>query len=151
MRKWRIFSALLAVLLAAGLGISAAQVQAAGRNVVFQETMLEGNASDFDGLHVKTQYSFDGCLHWNVGYDPGRGGTESTVHYDPPHGMPEQPDAFWLTTGLSGMESYSHDAPLDPGIEKMIDRVRENAPSKNFPYSEVLNCRRAGLAEHRCR
>ena len=140
MRKWRILSALLAVLLAAGLGISAAQVQAAGRNVVFQETMLEGNASDFDGLHMQALYSFDGCLHWDVGYDPGHGGTtESTARYDPPHGTPEQPDSFWLTTGLSGMESYSSDEPLDPGIEKMIKQVRANAPSKIEPYSKVLN------------
>lgn len=140
MRKWRILSVLLAVLLAAGITVSAARVQAAGRNVVFQETMLEGNASDFDGLHMQAQYSFNGCLHWDVGYDPGRGGTESTVHYDPPHGgKHEAPEGFWLTTGLNGMESYSSDEPLEPGIEKMIEQVRENAPSKIEPYSEVLN------------
>lgn len=140
MRKWRILSALLAVLLAAGITVSAARVQAAGRNVVFQETMLEGNASDFDGLHMLAQYSFNGCLHWDVGYDPGRGGTESTVHYDPPRGgKHEAPEGFWLTTGLNGMESYSSDEPLEPGIEKMIEQVRAAAPSKDFPYSEVLN------------
>ena len=168
MRKWRMLSALLAVLLAAGLGISAAHVQAAGRNVTFDETMLEGNASDFDGLQVQAQYSFDGCLHWDVGYDPGRGSTKSALRYDPPHGMPKAQEGFWLTTGLGGMESYSSDEPLDPGIEKMIDRVRENAPSKVEPYSAVegralqrgferggLSDRasgpgsgRAGLAEH---
>ena len=140
MRKWRIFSALLAVLLAAGVGISAAHVQATGRDVIFEETMLEGKAEDFAGLRVQMQYAYDGCVHWDVGYAPGRGGTESTVRYDPPHGgKHEAPKGFWLTTGLSGMDSYSSDVPLNPGIEKMIERVRANAPSKNFPYSEVLN------------
>lgn len=139
MRKWLIFSAVLAVLLAAGLGVSAAHVQATGQNVEFQETLLEGSAEDFAGLHVQTKYAYDGCLHWNVGYTPGRGGAECKVRYDPPHGMPKAPEGFWLTTGLSGMESYSSDKPLNPGIERMIERVRANAPSKNFPYSEVLN------------
>ena len=138
MRKWRIISALLAVLLAAGLGVSAAHVQATGRNVTFEEAMLEGSAGDFAGLQVQTKYAYDGCLHWDVGYTPGRG-TESTVHYDPPHGTPEQPDSFWLTTGLGGMESYSSDEPLNPGIAEMIDQVRENAPPKVESYSEVLN------------
>ena len=140
MRKWRILSALLAVALAAGLGVSAARVQAAGRNVTFAETVLTGSgASDFEGLHVQAQYAFDGCLHWDVDDTPGRGGTESAVRYDPPHGMPKAPESFWLTTGLGGMESYSSDEPLNHGVERMIERVRENAPSKNFPYSEVLN------------
>ena len=139
MRKWRILSVLLAVLLAAGITVSAARVQAAGRNVVFQETMLEGNASDFDGLHMLAQYSFNGCLHWDVGYDPGRGSTKSALRYDPPHGMPKAQEGFWRTTGLGGMESYSSDEPLDPGIAKMIEQVCAAAPSKDFPYSEVLN------------
>lgn len=141
MRKWRILSALLAVVLAAGIGFSAAQVQAAGRNVTFAETVLTGGgASDFEGLHVQAQYAFDGCLHWDVDYAPGHGGSAvSSVRYAPPHGRQEQPDAFWLTTGLSGMETYSSEEPLDDGIAAMIERVRENAPSKIAPYSEVLN------------
>ena len=140
MRKWRILSALLAVLLAIGLGVSAAHVQATGRNVTFEETLLEGRAEDFAGLLVQGQYAFDGCLHWSVGYHPGRGGsTQSDVRYDAPHGMPKAQEGFWLTTGLSGMESYSSDEPLDPGIAKMIEQVRENAPSRIEPYSEVLN------------
>ena len=42
MRKWRILSAVLAVLLAAGLGVSAAQLQAEGANVTFTRTLLAG-------------------------------------------------------------------------------------------------------------
>ena len=141
MRKWRVLSALLAVLLAAGITVSAAHVQASGRNVSFAETVLEGAASDFAGLQLQARYVSDGCLHWSIGYAPGQGGsTQSAVCYDPPRGgRHEAPEGFWLTTGLSSREIYSTEEPLDPGIEKMIEQVRAAAPSTDEPYSEVLN------------
>ena len=66
MRKWRILSALLAVLLAAGLGISAAQLQAEGTNVTFTRTLLAGEKADFAGVAVTERARLGGGLHWDA-------------------------------------------------------------------------------------
>ena len=50
MRRWRFLTLALAVLLTAGLGVSAAHVQSTGRNVVYDETILQGEAEAFSGI-----------------------------------------------------------------------------------------------------
>lgn len=80
MRKWRILSALLAVVLAAGIAFSAARVQAAGRNVVYDETILQGEEGDFAGVVVQAKSRMRNEVLWETAYRPG-GEAESTVKY----------------------------------------------------------------------
>ena len=64
MRRWRFLTLALAVLLAAGLGVSAAHVQSTGRNVVYDETILQGEAEAFSGIVVHTKSRMNNEVLW---------------------------------------------------------------------------------------
>lgn len=141
MRKWRVLSIALAVLLAASIGVSAAHVQRTGTDVRFTETLLASDEADFAGLRVHARYACDGFLHWAVDYAPGAGGAaETAFRYAPPERAASgQPDAFFLSVGLDGMATYDAETPADPGVRAMIAAVEANAPAGPEPYSEVVN------------
>ena len=81
MRKWRILSALLAVLLAAELGISAAQLQAEGANVTFTRTLLAGEEAEFAGVAVTERARLGGGLHWDARCLLDTGKTETRCRF----------------------------------------------------------------------
>ena len=66
MRRWRILSLLLAVLAAGGLLAAGLFVSAAGRNVVYDETILQGAAEDFSGVVVHAKNRIRNEVLWET-------------------------------------------------------------------------------------
>ncbi len=80
MKRWRILTLLLAVLAAGGLLAAGLYVSAAGRNVVYDETILQGEEGDFAGVVVQAKSRMRNEVLWETAYHPG-GEAESTVKY----------------------------------------------------------------------
>ena len=82
MKRWRILSLLLAVLAAGGLLAAGLFVSAAGRNVVYDETILQGAAEDFSGVVVHAKNRIRNEVLWETDYRPGSGlKTDTTARY----------------------------------------------------------------------
>ena len=80
MRRWRILTLLLAALGVCALLAAGRFVSAAGRDVRYDETILQGEAGDFSGVVVHTKIRMGNEVLWQTEYRPG-GGAESTVRY----------------------------------------------------------------------
>ena len=80
MRRWRILTLLLAALGVCALLAAGRFVSAAGRNVSYDETILQGEAADFSDVVLHTKIRMGNEVLWQTEYRPG-GGAESTVRY----------------------------------------------------------------------
>ena len=126
MRRWRFLTLALAVLLAAGLGVSAAHVQATGRNVVYDETILQGEAEAFSCIVVHTKSRMGNEVLWQTEYRPG-GGARSTVRYGvsdwtPGEGKPPVQAVCHLLNAPEGR----NDAEADAMVETVAARTPEH-------------------------
>ena len=128
MRRWRFLTLALAVLLAAGLGVSAAHVQADGRNVIYQETMLEGSAGDFSGvtLHLKNRMGNE--LYWLTDYHPGASGAAEThTRYGKSDWTPgEDKPPVQAVCHLLNAPEGRNDAEADAMVENVAARTPEH-------------------------
>ena len=128
MRRWRFLTLALAVLLAAGLGVSAAHVQAEGRNVVYDETILQGEAGDFSDvtLHLKNRMGNE--LYWLTDYHPGTSGAAEThtrygkSDWTPGEGKPPVQAVCHLLNAPEGR----NDAEADAMVENVAARTPEH-------------------------
>ena len=126
MRRWRFLTLALAVLLAAGLGVSAAHVQSTGRNVVYDETILQGEAEAFSGIVVHTKSRMNNEVLWQTDYRPG-GDTRSTVRYGVSDWTPgaDKPPVQAVCHLLNAPEGRN-DAEADVMVETVAARTPEH-------------------------
>ena len=80
MKRWRILTLLLAVLGVCGLLAAGLFVSAAGRDVRYDETILQGEAGDFSGVVVHAKIRMGNEVLWQTEYRPG-GDAKSSVRY----------------------------------------------------------------------
>ena len=128
MRRWRFLTLALAVLLAAGLGVSAAYVQAEGRNVVYDETILQGEAGDFSDvtLHLKNRMGNE--LYWLTDYHPGASGAAEThTRYGKSDWTPgEDKPPVQAVCHLLNAPEGRNDAEADAMVENVAARTPEH-------------------------
>ena len=80
MRRWRMITLLLAALGVCGLLAAGRFVSAAGRDVRYDETILQGEAGDFSGVVVHAKIRMGNEVLWQTEYRPG-GEARSTARY----------------------------------------------------------------------
>ena len=126
MRRWRILTLLLAALGACGLLAPGLFVSAAGRDVRYDETILQGEAGDFSGVVVHAKIRMGNEVLWQTEYRPG-GEAESTVKYGVSDWEPmdEQPsvraDSF-----LTNAPAHRNGGEADAMVEDVALRTQEN-------------------------
>lgn len=126
MRRWRFLTLALAVLLAAGLGVSAAHVQTTGRNVVYDETILQGEAEAFSGIIVHTKSRMGNEVLWQTEYRPG-GGARSTVRYGVSDwSYTDPPPSVRASSFLTNAPSLRNGSEADAMVEDVALRTPEN-------------------------
>ena len=126
MRRWRFLTLALAVLLAAGLGVSAAHVQATGRNVVYDETILQGEAEAFSGIVVHTKSRMNNEVLWQTEYRPG-GGARSTATYGVSDwSYTDPPPSVRASSFLTNAPSLRNGSEADAMVEDVALRTPEN-------------------------
>lgn len=82
MKRWRILTLLLAALGVCGLLAAGLFVSAAGRDVRYDETILQGEAGDFSGIVVHAKIRMGNEVLWQTDYLPGSSlQTDTTVRY----------------------------------------------------------------------
>ncbi len=125
MRRWRFLTLALAVLLAAGLGVSAAHVQATGRNVVYDETILQGEAEAFSGIVVHTKSRMNNEVLWQTDYRPG-GDARSTARYGVSDwSYTDPPPSVRAYSFLTNAPSLRNGSEADAMVESVASRTPE--------------------------
>ena len=141
MRKWRLLSALLAVLAAAGLLVSALWVSASGHDVTFAETLLEGEAADFQGIEITARAQLGWDVLWETALRPGTNRAQQThrtyaVPVSPESDIPEP--CISVSMGVFyGAQTEMDESALRHGA----DRIAEQAPDGAAGQSGTISAR----------
>ena len=125
MRRWRILTLLLAALGVCGLLAAGLFVSAAGRDVRYNETIVQGTAADFSSVVVHTKNRMGNEVLWQTEYCPG-GEAESTVKYGVSDWEPMEDTPFLRSDCylLNGPEGRSY-GEADALVENVAASVPE--------------------------
>ena len=126
MRRWRILTLLLAALGVCGLLAAGLFVSAVGRDVKYDEMILQGAAADFSGVALHTKIRMGNELLWQTEYRPG-GDTRTTARYGVSDwAYTDPPPSVRASSFLTNAPAHRNGSEADAMVESVALRTPEN-------------------------
>lgn len=133
MRKWRLLTVLLAALAVTGLLMATLWISGTGKCVTYDETVLQGDASAFAGVTIRTRNQMREYVNWETEYRPGTGETpETKMRYRRGDWQYRGEAIFSVRTPLLPMTNGAVEGVAD----EMVRDVASRAPADVQEYQE---------------